>query len=98
MNKNELRYKYKADFKIAQNEVNLFDPFGLIKGGAPIDEYDFLTDIILSGIYRGLLNDELIDLIVSELSLNFDVGDSLDNKHFRNRVEELITEIKKQIN
>ena len=47
MNKKDLKTKFEADFKIVQNEVNLFDPFGLIKGGAPDDEFDFLTNLIL---------------------------------------------------
>ncbi len=39
----ELKSKYKKDFAALTELVNAFDPCGLIKVGAPLDEYDCLT-------------------------------------------------------
>jgi transcriptional antiterminator len=98
MKNKELKNKYKTDFKVVQEAVNLFDPYGLIKGGAPIDEYDFLTDIILSGLYRNLSNNELRELIIKELGHDFDLlDDTFNQDQFRNNIEELITETKNKI-
>ena len=41
--------KLKNDLILVQDLINSFDPCGLIRGGAPIDEYDCLTTQILSG-------------------------------------------------
>jgi hypothetical protein len=71
MNKKDLAKKYKTDFLIVQEAVNAFDPYGLIKGGSPIDEYDFLTDTILSGIYRDKSNSEINQLVIIELNKAF---------------------------
>ena len=47
----ELKAKYKQDFKKVSSLINEFDLCGLIKGGAPSEEYDCLTDQILSLIH-----------------------------------------------
>jgi len=44
----ELKSKYKKDFATLTELVNDFDPCGLIKSGASIDEYDCLTQQLLS--------------------------------------------------
>jgi hypothetical protein len=67
----DLKMKYKTDFKTVQKLVNSFDPCGLIKGGAPKDEYDVITNKILSSIYNKRPRQEIVNLIVDELVENF---------------------------
>jgi hypothetical protein len=95
MKNKELKNKYKTDFKTVQEAVNQLDPYALIKGGASLDEYDFLSDIILSGLYKNLPNNELIAIIIEEL--NKDFGYDPRNDLFRKEIETLITEIKDKI-
>lgn len=52
MDKKNIKIRFKDDFKIIQQLINLLDPCGLINGGAPIDEYNCLTTQILSGLYQ----------------------------------------------
>ncbi len=58
MNK-ELKAKYKKDFHKISLLVNEFDPCGLIEGGAPLDEYDCLTNHILSSICNKIPRPEI---------------------------------------
>lgn len=51
IDKKELKVKYKADLKKVQDFVNAFDPCELIEGGAPEDEYDCLSNHLVSGLY-----------------------------------------------
>jgi hypothetical protein len=98
MKKKDLNGKYKTDFLIVQGAVNTFDPYGLIKGGAPIDEYDFLTDIILSGIYRGKSNSEIIQLVSLELNKAFGPAyPSLNDDQRNQKLETLLNYIKTKI-
>jgi hypothetical protein len=99
MKKKDLKRKYKTDFLIVQEAVNSFDPYGLIKGGAPIDEYDFLTDIILSGIYRGKSNSEINQLVSLELRKAFGPVDPTKNvDQETQKLETLLNGIKTKIN
>jgi len=69
--KKELKVKYKADFKKVQDFVNAFDPCGLIEGGAPDDEYDCLTNHLVSGVYTNKSRQELKDVILHEIEHHF---------------------------
>jgi len=92
MKRKDLRDKFKSEFSIIQNAVNLFDPYGLIKGGAPIDEYDSLTYLILSGLNKNLSKDALIDSLLSKLGKDFDLfDDPINIGELRNRTEKFIT-------
>lgn len=70
MNK-ELKSKYKNDFTTLTKLVNDFDPSGLIKGGAPLDEYNCLTQKLLSYIYNNKTRKEIKDLIIQEADEHF---------------------------
>ncbi len=63
--------KLKNDLILVQDLINSFDPCGLIRGGAPIDEYDCLTTQILSGLYQNKSKVDIADLIIAELDHHF---------------------------
>jgi hypothetical protein len=67
--KNDL--KYKADFEKVQSFVNEFDPCGFIHFGAPIDEYDCLTNQLLGAAYNGKTRTQIKDLILHEIEFHF---------------------------
>jgi hypothetical protein len=82
MNK-QLNSKYKTEFGITSAIVNEFDLCGLISGGAPNDEYDSLTDLILGSIANKSSHDETVEKIIQLLEDYFGYKD-------------LIAEIEKQ--
>ena len=68
----ELKSKYnKNDFATLTELVNDFDPCGLIKGDAPLDEYDCLTQHLLSYIYNNRTPQEIKDLIIHEVDEHY---------------------------
>lgn len=67
----ELKSKYKKDFVALTKLVNDFDPCGLIKCGAPLDEYDCLTQHLLSYIYNNKTRQEFKDMIIREVDEHF---------------------------
>ena len=69
--KKDLTIKYKKDFNKIRLYVNVFDPIGLIKGGAPVDEYDCLTNKILSSIYNKKSREEIKQIIIHEIEDHF---------------------------
>jgi len=76
--KNELKAKYKQDFKKVSFLVNEIDLCGLIKGGAPPDEYDCLTDQILNCLYKRQSRAEIKGLIINELVYHFKTLESIN--------------------
>ena len=75
MEKSELKRRYKQDHKEVQKIVNDFDPCDLISAGAPSDEYDCLTDQILSFIHQNKNNNQIRELVLHELELHFGTPD-----------------------
>lgn len=71
----DLKFKLKDDFNKVQELVNSFDPCGLIDSGAPIDEYDCLTNQILSAINTGKTRTEIHNLILHEIEFHFGTPD-----------------------
>ena len=57
-----------------RNIINEFDPCALIGHGAPINEYDCLTFPVLEALSISKSQDEIKDIILSELELNFGIG------------------------
>lgn len=70
-----LKQKYKADFATLTELVNSFDPCGLISGGAPSDEYDCLTQQLLSSVYSRKAREEMKELILHEIEHHFGTPD-----------------------
>lgn len=70
-----LKQKYKADFAAMVELVYTFDPCGLIGGGAPSDEYDCLTQQLLSSVYSKKSRQEMKDLILHEIKHHFGTPD-----------------------
>jgi hypothetical protein len=63
----QLKTKYKTEFGITSAIVNEFDLCGLITGGAPNDEYDSLTNLILSSITNKRSHNETVEKIIQLL-------------------------------
>jgi hypothetical protein len=98
MSKKELIKKYKDDFVIIQSLFNLLDPCGLIQSGSPIDEYDCLTTQILSGLYQNKSNQDMEDLILTELDHHFGtISKSEISDAFSKDLNKFINEIKLKI-
>jgi hypothetical protein len=98
----DLKYKFKDDFIKVQEFVNEFDPCGLIYSGAPIDEYDCLTNQLLSATYSGKTRTEIKNLILHEIVQHFGTPD-LDTLEepfktdFYNNIEKLIDKLEQNI-
>lgn len=98
--KSNLKHKFKQDFYIIQGFVNEFDPCGLIRSGAPIDEYNCLTMQLLSAVYSEKIRIEIKDLILHEIKYHFGMPDieTLAEPHkteFYNGIEKLIDRLKR---
>src|SRR5512143_3394779 len=63
--------KYKKDFLEVQKLVNEFDPCNFISAGAPVDEYDYLTNQLVSALYNGKSRNEIRELILHEINNHF---------------------------
>jgi hypothetical protein len=62
---------WESDFKRLTELVNKWDPIGLIRCGAPYDEYDCLVSQILSKLYRTISVPELEEFLMRELAEHF---------------------------
>jgi hypothetical protein len=67
--KSNKEYNYK--FNSIKTLLNEFDPCGLIHTGAPSNEYDCLTEKILSHIINKKSKSELINMINNEIKNHF---------------------------
>jgi hypothetical protein len=74
MEKN-LKDKYNHDFKKVRRFVNEFDPCGFIHFGFPEDEYDCLTNHLLSYVYKSKSRDEIRFLVLYEIDHHFGTPD-----------------------
>ena len=91
---NELKAKYKTDFPALTKLINSFDPCGLIEGGAPSDEYDCLTQQILSFIYNKKSRHEIKELIIHEVDHHFGMPVNEKNKlKFSDDIDKFIMNI-----
>jgi hypothetical protein len=100
--KADLKYKFKQDFERVQSFVNEFDPCGLIYAGAPLDEYDCLTNQLLSAVYSGKTKTEIKNLILHEIEQHFGTPDieALTEPYkteFYNDIEKLIDKLEQHI-
>ena len=80
MNK-QLKTKYKIEFGLTSAIVNEIDLCGLISGGAPNDEYDSLTNLILSSITNKRPHSETIEKIINLLEDYFGYKDLIPETH-----------------
>jgi|SRR5665647_3612628 len=97
----ELKQRYKVDFANLTEIVNSFDPCGLIEGGAPTDEYDCVTQQLLSSIYNKKTRQEMKDMILHELKHHFGTPDlaTLDEPYktkFYNSLDNLLDDVDKK--
>ena len=93
-----LKQKYKTEFAAMTELVNTFDPCGLIEGGAPPDEYDCLTEKLLSSVYNNKTRQEMKDLIRHEIEHHFGTPDltvlaESDKTQFYNDLDNLLNGI-----
>ena len=70
-----IKRKYKADFVALRELMNSFDPCGLISGGAPVDEYDCLTQQLLSSVYSNKTKEEVKAILLHEVVHHFGTPD-----------------------
>ena len=73
MTTKELKDKYKNEYDRIQKLINDFDPCGLIQSGAPDDEYDCLTNHLISMTIKGTKIEELKTSIITEMADHFGV-------------------------
>ena len=97
----ELKQRYKADFATLTEIVNSFDPCGLIEGGAPTDEYDCITQQLISSIYNKKTRQEMKDMILHELKHHFGTPEltTLDEPfktQFYNSLNKLLDDVEKK--
>jgi hypothetical protein len=71
----KLKQKYQADIDIVRRLVNEFDPCSFINAGAPVDEYDCLTQQILSRTYDKRPRQEIRDYVLHEIEHHFGCPD-----------------------
>ena len=85
--------KYKSDFKNIQNLVNSFDFFCLIESGAPIDEYESLTNVLISSLYNKKSKFEIEKALINEIENYYGIG-KIENeksiKLLKSRIDSLI--------
>ena len=94
---NELKDKYKRDFEVLRTLINEFDPCGLIAAGAPVDEYDYLTNKVLGLRHRGELRNKIKEIILFELREHFgEDTESFEQPHkteFYKSLDKLLNEM-----
>ena len=101
MNSN-LKRKYKTAFLDIRLAINKFDPLGLIKMGAPIDEYDCISNQLLSYIAADKSIQEITIMIENEFVTHFgdqvsdDINEIVKIK-FTTELEHFIMNLKNQI-
>ncbi len=83
--------KYKDIFIQSRLLVNNWDPCFLIGNGAPIDEYDALTNKFLSGVINNMNSETLISDIVNLLDNYY--GTHIFNNLSNEKQREISTEI-----
>ena len=62
-----LKQRYKKEFAVMTEFVNMFDPCGFTHFGFPEDEYDCLTNHLLSSVYQNKSRDEIRSIILHEI-------------------------------
>jgi hypothetical protein len=80
---------YQNDFIIIQKLINEFDPCGLINFGVPKNEYDSLTNQILSALYQNKTKEKLKEIILFEIEVSYGV-DIKENELINQELEKLI--------
>ena len=98
MNK-ALKHKYKTDFTIMTQLVNSSDPCRLIEGGAPVDEYNCLTEKLLRYVYNRMSRQEMKELILYEIEHHFGLPDIAASEPYKSQfyssLDKLLSEIEK---
>lgn len=70
----EIKIKWSEQYLRLEEIVNEWDPIGLIRGGAPKDEYDCLTTQLLSRLYGGEKVEDIRRFVFEELDEHFGYG------------------------
>jgi hypothetical protein len=95
----ESKSKYKNEFLTVRKLMNEFDPCDLRKMGAPIDEYDFLTQQLISYLNAKKSNQEIKDFILNEIETHFGLTNpnefkEPDRSEFLSTLDKFIIRIK----
>jgi hypothetical protein len=93
---NTLSSKYKKDIATITELVDAFDPCGLIKSGSPPDEYECLTQQLLSCIYNNKSAQEIKELIIHEVDHHFGMPvTKLYEQEYHNHITDFIHQIER---
>jgi hypothetical protein len=84
-NRKTLKQKINIIKKQITKSINEFDPCSLISSGAPIDEYDCLTDKLIQMLFDKKNKEEMKKNILSELENHFG-STNIENLDSQNRV------------
>ena len=63
---------YREAIEIVRAEISAWDPYALLAGGAPADEFDAEVSKIVAGLARTRSADELASLIANVFRASFD--------------------------
>ena len=97
----ELKVKYEKDFAAMTEFVNSFDPCGFIEGGAPADEYDGISQQLLSFAYNKKTRHEMREFILREIEHHYETPDftamnETYKRKFNNDLDELLNRIEQR--
>jgi hypothetical protein len=101
-NKN-FQNKYKQNFEFTRELVNKLDIYSLISEGAPVDEFDFLTNKILALSFEKTETKEQVQSLYNLLDMHFGEEDFSKMKEplkteFQNELEEILLKVKTKLN
>lgn len=69
-----MKEKHQNEYLAVRDLINEFDPCARIGHGAPVDEYDCLTNPILHALNDHKSLDEIKSLILTELEKHFGIS------------------------
>lgn len=101
-NNSELKKLYKVDFEKVRQFVKEFDPCGFIHFEFPEDEYDCLTNHLLSAVYANKSREEIKGIVLYEIEFHFETPNlaSLSEPYkteFFNDLEKLIDKLEQHV-
>lgn len=93
----EIKNRWSEQYQQLEVIVNRWDPVGLIRGGAPKDEYDCLTTQLLALLHKGATPEVLKNFIVVELNQHFGYGISNINEEYQEKFNKNCSEFSEKI-
>ena len=63
---------YNMLFQAVKKQVDAFDAYGLLKGGAPNDEFDGETNLIATRIKKGMSAENIAEIMAQVMNTQFE--------------------------